>query len=220
MKKKALLIAAALAGAAMNANAQTGEMPAEPSDKGEAKTQEAKNTSKVSEIEKTKIIESLKEIRKDPTVVKFHSAMCYDMVMPPPDTTFTCPYCGETAQYRSQSFAGKVSDWMSSIDRTLALCKVKIEVDYSDFCPKCRKDAAQPQALKFVSHCLDCDANFNWSASYESEIEQLSLLAQKFPIKEIDQGEMGSQKIEPEKLSQYISERFLCPECRQKHDLK
>jgi ribosomal protein L37AE/L43A len=220
MKKKAFLIAAALAGASINANAQSGELPVEPLDQPEVKATTGKSGNKANEIERTKIIESLQQIRKDPTTVQFHSAMCYDMVMPPPDTTFTCPYCGNTAQYSTQSFAGKVADWMPSIDRTLALCKVKMEVDYSDFCPKCRKDEAQPRSLKFVSYCLDCGEKFGWSASGEKEIEQLSLLAQKFPIKEIDQGEKGSMKIEPEKLSQYISNRFLCPKCREKHGLK
>ncbi len=220
MKRKALLIAAALAGAAVNATAQSGDLSVEPLVEPESKTIKANVGKKANEIEKAKIIESLQEIRKDPTTVQFHSAMCYDMVMPPPDTTFACPYCGNTAQYPTRSFAGKVADWMPSIERTLALCKVKIEADYSDFCPKCRKDTAQPRSLKFVSYCLDCGEKFNWSASGEKEVEQLTLLALKFPIKEVDQGEKGSMKIEPEKLSRYISDRFLCPKCREKHGLK
>jgi len=52
------------------------------------------------------------------------------------------------------------------------------------------------------------------------ELEQLSLLFVSFPVTEVDQGHLGQQKIEPEKLSEYLSNRLLCPACREKHGLK
>ncbi|MFZ5951460.1 MAG: hypothetical protein ACOYXC_12195 [Candidatus Rifleibacteriota bacterium] len=217
MKKKAIFLAAALAGLAPAVKAQEPVEPVEPANSGE---KVSASVIEVSELEKTKIIESLKAIKKDPSTVKFHSAMCYDMVAPPPDTSFACPYCGEPTSYPSESFAGKVADWQASINRFLNLSRVKIDVDFSDFCSKCDKEKESPARLKFTSHCLDCSATFAWEINNEEELEQLSLLSLSFPITEVDQGHLGSQKISPEKLSEYISHRMFCPKCLSRNGLE
>ncbi|MEW6711248.1 MAG: hypothetical protein AB1403_15580 [Candidatus Riflebacteria bacterium] len=217
MKKKAIILAAALAGLNPTIQAQEPVEPVEPANTGE---KVSTSPSEVSALEKAKIIESLKAIRKDPATVKFHSAMCYDMVAPPPDTSFACPYCGEPTSYPTESFAGKVADWQASINRFLSLSRVKIEVDFSDFCSKCDKDKEAPPQLKLTSHCLDCSATFDWVVCNEEELDQLSLLSLNFPITEVDQGHLGSQKITPEKLSEYISHRMFCPNCLKKNGLE
>ncbi len=220
MKKKAFLLAAALVGVTSTTLPQTSE----PNDLVTTTDSgvEANSTAKDARngITKTTIIESLKTIRKDPATVKFHSAMCYDMVMPPPDTTFSCPACGATTQYKTQSFAGKVADWVPSLERMLGMIQARNRIDYSDFCTSCRKNGDQAQQLRFTTHCIDCSKTFNWSVNNEHELEQLRLLTVNFPVTEVDQGEKGSNLIAPEELSQYLSHRLLCPECRQKHNLE
>ncbi|MBU1108753.1 MAG: hypothetical protein KKB51_18905 [Candidatus Riflebacteria bacterium] len=224
MKKKALLIALALAGSA-TVSGQTSDQP-EPGREEKSITNEGADRSELTdnglshEIDKTTIIDSLQAIRKDPASVKFHSAMCYDMSMPPVDTTFICPACGEETKYYAASFMGKVADLVPYLNRSFKQAKVKIDADFSDFCSKCCKDASKEPELKFTTHCLDCGQTFDWKATKFEELDQLSLLFLSFPITEVNQGQIGTEKIEPEKLSEYLSNRFLCPLCRDKHGLK
>lgn len=217
MKKKALLLALALAGST-TAHAQTSDQPEpvhETSDNAKKSGQQA-----ISAIDKLTIIESLQAIKKDPSLVKFHSAMCYDMAMPPDYTTFSCPTCGAETQYAYQSYQGEVANRVAHLLRSLGQIKAKTEVDFSDFCSKCSKDSDGQPELKFTTHCLDCSQTFTWTANTIEELEQLSLLFVSFPVTEVDQGHLGQQKIEPEKLSEYLSNRLLCPACREKHGLK
>lgn len=219
MKKKALILAAALAGTAANAQSPQTLQP-DSFEKKVSAPQPKINSEVESKVNKTTIIESLKAIRKDPTTVKFHSAMCYDMAMPAPDTSFSCPNCGISTSYLTQSFSGKVADWMPSVKRIIKNSAARISVDFSDFCSKCNtRQEAEPE-LKFVTDCIDCGKQFQWSVKNETELEQLSLLALKYPIKEVDQGQMGSQLIAPEELADFIAKRFLCPDCRQKNGLE
>jgi len=217
MKKKALLLALALAGSTTT-HAQTVVQP-EPAREDTSSTEKSSQQA-VSEIDKLTIIESLQSIKKDPSQVKFHSAMCYDMAMPPAYTTFSCPTCGSETQYAYQSYQGKVANNVSYLLRSLNQIKAKTEVDFSDFCSKCSKDSDDQPELKFTTHCLDCSQTFTWTANTIKEIEQLSLLLVSFPVTEVDQGHKGGQKIEPEKLSEYLSNRLFCPACREKHGLK
>ena len=217
MKKKALLLALALAGST-TAHAQTAVQPEtapKESDSSETTSQKA-----VSEIDKLTIIESLQSIKKDPSQVKFHSAMCYDMAMPPEYTTFSCPTCGGETQYHYQSYQGEVANRVAHLLRSLSQIKAKTEVDFSDFCSKCSKDNDDQPELRFTTWCLDCGKSFGWTANSIDELEQLPLLFTSFPVTEVDQGHLGQQKIEPEKLSEYLSNRLLCPACREKHGLK
>lgn len=218
MNKKALLLAAALAGSTA-VGAQTAALP-ESGNEEKTVPNEAGEKGLSKEINKATIIESLQAVRKDPSTVKFHSAMCYEMSMPTADTTFSCPTCGTGTQYFKQSFAGMVSDNASFLLRSLEGAKVRMSVDYSDFCSKCCKDASRPPELRFTTHCLDCSKTFNWNVTSIDEIDRLNLLFVEFPITSIDQGQIGEQLIEPEKLSEYLSQRFLCPVCREKHGLK
>jgi len=217
MKKRALLLALALAGST-TAHAQTSDQP-EPA---RETTDNAKKSDQhtVSEIDKLTIIESLQAIKRDPSQVKFHSAMCYDMALPPEYTTFSCPTCGTETQYAYQSYQGEVANRIAYLLRSLGQIKAKTEVDFSDFCSKCSKDNDNQPELKFTTHCLDCSKTFNWTANTIEELEQLSLLFVSFPVTEVDQGHLGQQRIEPEKLSEYLSNRLLCPACRKKHRLK
>lgn len=219
MKKKALILAAALAGTAAHAQSP---QPLQPDsfDKNLSAPQPKTNSEVGNKVNKTTIIESLKAIRKDPTTVKFHSAMCYDMAMPAPDTSFSCPNCGISTSYQTFSFAGKVADWMPSVKRIIKNSAASMSVDFSDFCSKCKTSQGAAPELKFVTQCIDCGKQFDWSVKNETELEQLSLLALKYPIKEVDQGEKGSQLIAPEKLAEYIAKRFLCTDCRQKNGLE
>ncbi len=216
MNRKALLLALALAGSTAHAQTSTQPEPArEDSDSIEKTCQQA-----VSEIDKLTIIESLQAIKKDPSQVKFHSAMCYDMAMPPMYTTFSCPTCGTETQYAYQSYQGEVANRIAYLLRSLGQIKAKTEVDFSDFCSKCSKDNDDQPELKFTTNCLDCSKTFKWTANSIEELEQLPLLFSSFPVTEVDQGQIGQQKIEPEKLSEYLSNRLLCPACREKHGLK
>lgn len=219
MKKKALILAAALAGATGHAQSPQSLQP-DSFEKKVSAPQPKINSEAEGAANKATIIESLKAIRKDPTTVKFHSAMCYDMAMPAPDTSFYCPECGSSTSYQTRSFAGKVADWMPSVKRIIKNSAARISVDSSDFCSKCKTRQEADPELKFVTHCIDCDKQFEWSVKNETELEQLSLLALKYPIKEVDQGEKGSQLIAPEKLADYIAKRFFCPDCRQKNGLE
>jgi len=218
MKNKALLLALALAGSTAT-HAQTASQPVSAR-KDSDTTEKTADKAAVSEIDKLAIIESLQAIKKDPSQVKFHSAMCYDMAMPPEYTTFSCPTCGTETQYAYQSYQGEVANRVSYLLRSLGQVKARTEVDFSDFCSKCSKDNDDQPELKFTTHCLDCSQTFNWTANTIGEIEQLSLLFVSFPVTEVDQGHLGQQKIEPEKLSEYLSNRLLCPACREKHGLK
>ena len=218
MKKKALLLAVALASAA-TVSGQT-SIPPEPAKEGNSSTNEGVDNALSQEISKATIIESLQAIQKDPASVSFHSAMCYEMSMPPLDTTFTCPTCGSETKYFAQSYQGKVADLVPYLNRSFKQARVKIDADFSDFCSKCCKDANKEPELKFTTHCLDCRQTFDWTANNIEELDRLGLLFLNFPITEVDQGHKGTQKIEPEKLSEYISQRFLCPACRDRHGLK
>lgn len=218
MKKKALLLAAALVGS--NAmGAQTSDIPETPKNINSVANESAENAMN-QPISKAIIIESLQAISKDPTTVKFHSAMCYEMSMPPADTTFTCPNCGTVTQYFKQSFQGMVADNAPGLLRSLKNSQVKFAVDYSDFCSKCCKNGEKQPELRFTTHCLDCSKTFDWNVTAIDEIDQLALLFVSFPITSVDQGQIGTELIEPEKLPEYISHRFLCKPCRDKHGLK
>ena len=218
MNKKALLIAAALAGSP-SVNAQTTTLP-EPARDENTMARGNPENSMSSAITKTTIIESLQAIRKDPATIKFHSAMCYDMSMPPADTTFSCPDCGAVTQYLRRSFQGKVAEQMPSLQRSLTNATVKISVDSSDFCNKCSKNIGKEPELRFITHCLDCGQTFPWKITQTEEINRLELLFVSFPLTSIDMGQKGSQLIEPEKLAEYLANRFLCPVCCEKHGLK
>ncbi len=216
--KNALILALALAG-----STSAGSQAVEPiQQKGESRASAGKGDDRgiKSEIDRSVIIESLKAVKKDPTTVKFSSAMCYDMSMPPADITFTCPACGTQNTFAYQSYPGKVAEMVSYLQRALPDAKVKIEADFSDFCSKCCKDPQKEPELKFNTHCLDCGVVFPWKASTIEELEQLDLLFISFPITEVNQGQIGSVKIAPEKLSEYLSQRYLCPGCRERHGLK
>lgn len=218
MNRKALLLAAALASSG-TVNAQNPALTEPARDENSLageKTENAMNKA----INKTDIIESLQAIRKDPKTVQFHCAMCYDMSMPPADTSFTCPDCGTVTQYLTHSFQGKIADHMPSLNRSLKSACVKFDVDSTDFCSKCGKNGDKAPELRFTTHCLDCGQTFSWKVTTIDEIDQLGLLFVSFPITSVDQGHKGSQLIEPEKLSEYLSNRFLCPVCREKHNLK
>ncbi len=218
MNKKALLLAAALAGS-NSVNAQTAGLPEPAKDEKSIASESAENCMN-NAILKTTIIESLQAIRKDPATVQFHSAMCYEMSMPPADTTFTCPDCGAVTQYLRQSFQGQVADQMPSLNRSLKNAAVKISVDSSDFCNNCSKNSDKEPELRFITHCLDCDQTFPWKITKIDEIDQLGLLFVSFPLTSVDMGQKGSQLIEPEKLAEYLANRFLCPVCCEKHGLK
>ncbi len=218
MIKKALLLAAALV-SSNSAGAQPG-VKVEPAREENSSAKEVTENSMNQEINKTTIIESLQAIRKDPSTVKFSSAMCYEMSNPPVDTTFSCPDCGTVTPYYRESFQGRVSDHLPSLIRSLKDSKVKISVDHSDFCSKCNKVGENKPELKFTTHCLDCGQTFNWNVNTIEGIDQLGLLFVSFPITSIDQGQIGEQLIEPEKLSEYLSQRLLCNTCREKHGLK
>jgi hypothetical protein len=218
MKKKALLLALALAGST-SAHAQTTKQP-EPARENTNDTIPSEKNAVAAEISKLTIIESLQAIKKDPTTVKFHSAMCYDMAMPPVYTTFSCPTCGTETQYHTQSYQGEVANRVAYLSRSLGQIKAKTAVDFSDFCSKCSKDSDDQPELKFNASCIDCGQSFNWTANTIEELEQLPLLLTDFPVTEVDQGHIGEQKIAPEKLSEYLSNRLLCQACREKHGLK
>jgi len=218
MKKKALLLALALAGAT-TAHAQVASQP-EPAREDSNDTAKTEKNAVAGEIDKLTIIESLQAIKKDPTTVKFHSAMCYDMAMPPAYTTFSCPTCGVETQYHTQSYQGEVANRVAYLNRSLGQLKAKTAADFSDFCSKCSKDSDDQPELKFNASCIDCGQSFSWTANTIKELEQLPLLFTDFPVTEVDQGHIGEQKIEPEKLSEYLSNRLLCPACREKHGLK
>ncbi len=181
----------------------------------------AKDERTESNFSKEALIDSLKEMNRDPKKVNFISAMCYDMAASPNEITFQCEICGFDAVYATDSEQGRLTQQLPYIKRILAETPYKIKVDSSGLCPVCGK--GKDQVLVMNVNCFDCGKPFSWQVKNENDMEMLKWLRLKPPIKEIDLGQAVDRDLdEKEKaarvksITEYITARVFCPECRKK----
>lgn len=210
------MLAAMLMGALpMGATAQESVQPAaEPS--ADAGTAAKASVPSLDAGKRQALIESLRALQREPDKIPFHSAMCYDMTMPPSSVSHTCETCGTVTEVPYEG-PGELSSWLPYLKRSLADLPVKVTLDASLLCSKC--GGGKPYGILMTTECGECGKVFTWNVSTRAEKEQLRLLFLAHPIKSFDAGPlgMGADGPDPKKVAEnaeYIASRLFCESCR------
>ena len=96
------------------------------------------------------IMKRLKELAKSPAPKNLQmGAMCYEMASPPERVEYVCPVCGSKTLYPNPGnseilyFIGL--ELVACRQKAKKITKVKIVLDESQFCRKCKPDVKLPQ---------------------------------------------------------------------------
>ncbi|HOY65446.1 MAG TPA: hypothetical protein PLP29_01075 [Candidatus Ozemobacteraceae bacterium] len=193
---------------AQEAAGQPAKNPAE-SPTPEAKPDDAKRQA---------LIDSLRALRREPEKVPFHSAMCYDMTMPPESVSYVCEACSGTTELSYRGL-GELSREVPYLKRSLADLPVNVHLDASPLCSKC--GAGKTPGIELTTECGECGKSFTWTVSTADEKDRLRLLFVAHPITSFDAGPrgMGDDGPDPKRVienAEYIASRLFCEDCRKK----
>ncbi|OGK11198.1 MAG: hypothetical protein A2W80_06805 [Candidatus Riflebacteria bacterium GWC2_50_8] len=165
-------------------------------------------------LARQKLIDALKSMKNEPEKIEFHSAMCYKMAMPPATVDYTCPGCGNNTTHSYNSTAGEMVRQMASVRRALPNLPVKIALDETALCSKCRKGTQDE--LVFTSECGKCSASFTWKISNSNDLDQLGWLFLDYPVTVINDGPGRGPLKNPDKVKamvEFVSGCTFCPKC-------
>ncbi len=168
---------------------------------------------------KEELIESLKQMKREPKSVSLVSAMCYEVSISYEDIEYYCPICKQNSIYSLRTSPGQLIQNLAYIRRSLKNLPFNIVIDTSSLCQNCGTDK-EPK-LVFTVDCFDCGQKFSWEITTEVEIDSLKLLFLKPPITTIDVFSLASEVRQDElttvnKVIEYIVEHLFCPESRAK----
>jgi hypothetical protein len=111
------------------------------------------------EAGKAALKKRLVDLASSPAPAKLSmGAMCYDMAMPPNKATYVCPLCGERTLHSQEKPGffglGQVVQYdIPTMRRSLKTIKgLKVELDESEFCNKCKPDTKSPLVVLEVKH--------------------------------------------------------------------
>lgn len=173
---------------------------------------------KPDERKRQALVESLRALQREPDNVLFHSAMCYDMTMPPASVQYTCETCGAVTDLPYQG-PGELSVELPYLKRSLRDLPVKVTVDASSLCSKC--GGGKPCGIVLTTSCGECGKTFSWSVSTSEEKDRLKLLFIAHPVRFFDAGPkgMGMDGTDAKRVienADYIASRLFCEDCRNK----
>lgn len=164
------------------------------------------------------LVESLRALQREPDKVPFHSAMCYDMSMPPSSIPHTCETCGTVTDVPYEG-PGEISSWLPYLRRSLQDLPVRVTLDASPLCSKC--GGGKPYGIVMTTECGECGKKFSWNVSTSEEKDRLKLLFITHPVQSFDAGPKGMGMDGPDakrviENADYIASRLFCEECRRK----
>lgn len=165
-------------------------------------------------LARQKLIDALKSMKNEPEKIEFHSAMCYKMAMPPATVDYTCPGCGNNTTHSYNSPAGEMVRQIASVRRALPNLPVKIALDETALCSKCRKSTQDE--LVFTSECGKCSASFTWKINNSSDLDRLGWLFLDYPVTVINDGPGRGPLKNPDKVKvmvEFVSSCTFCPKC-------
>jgi ribosomal protein L44E len=171
-------------------------------------------------VAKEKLIKALKDMKRNPESVKFHSAMCYKVSRPPKTFDYTCPDCGTVTTHKYRSKAGNMARETASIRRSLSRLPTKVSMSEKSLCSKCKQD--EKIKLDFSTSCCECGKNFVWDVDNNMDLAKMDYLFLNFPVTDVDNGLSRGPQINPKKtkeIVEYVSQRLFCPDCIKKLDL-
>ena len=182
----------------------------------------AKDEQQVKEsFSKDDLIRSLRQMNKNPSAIKTICAMCYKMAVPPKEMQFQCGICGHTAIYATESDQGALVQSLPYIKRSLAQMPYKISIDSTGLCSICGK--SKDKVLVIHVSCFNCGKEFVWEVKNKEDIEMLSWLYLRPPIKEVDFPPWRNSQANKEGIkrgAKYIHDHIFCPVCREKIKLE
>lgn len=192
------------------------EVPA-PNPNGEVVAGE-EGTWKPDEGKRQTLIESLRALQREPDKVPFHSAMCYDMSMPPASVRYTCETCGTVTDLPYKG-PGELSEELPYLRRSFRDLPVKVTIDASPLCSKC--GGGKPYCMVMTTECGECGKAFSWNISTSDDRDRLKLLFIDHPVETFDAGSKGMGRDGPDakrviENADYIASRLFCDDCRRK----
>lgn len=211
----AMLMGALPMGSAAGEPAQPAGDP--PADTGKATGAADSSTWKPNDGKRQALVESLRALQREPDKVPFHSAMCYDMSMPPSSVSHACETCGTVTEvpYRGP---GELSEALPYLKRSLADLPVRLTLDASPLCSKC--GGGKPYGISMTTDCGECGKAFTWNVSTSEEKDRLQLLFLAHPITSFDAGPKGGRDGSDSKKvvenAEYIASHLFCDDCRKK----
>lgn len=170
---------------------------------------------------KDDLTRSLRQMNKNPSAIKTIFAMCYSITMGSKETQFQCGICGHTTIYATKSDQGALSQSLPYIKRSLAQMPYKISIDSTCLCSICGK--GKDKILAMHVSCFNCGKEFSWEVRNKEDIEMLSWLYLRPPIKEVDFPPWRSSQANEDGIkrgAKYIYEHIFCPVCREKIKLE
>ncbi len=215
MDKLKRMLAAMLVGAIPVSAA--GQEPPLPAPNGGAAAGET-GAWKPDEGKRQALVESLRALQREPDKVPFHSAMCYDMSMPPVSVQYTCETCGTVTDLPYEG-PGELSEALPYLRRSFRDLPVKVTIDPSHLCSKC--GGGKPYCIVMTTECGECGKAFSWNVSTSDEKDRLKLLFIAHPVDSFDAGPKGMGRDGPDakrviENADYIASRLFCEDCRKK----
>lgn len=169
-------------------------------------------------LKRKALVESLQALQREPDKVEFHSAMCYDMSMPPASVPHTCETCGTVTELPYVG-PGELSGWLPYLKRSLQELPVKVTLDASPLCSKC--GGGKPYGIDMTTECGECGKAFSWNVSASEDKDRLKLLFIAHPVQSFDAGQkgLGFDGTDAKRVIEnveYIASRLFCESCRTK----